>query len=168
MTSWSLLVGAAVVSGLVLCVVVTVIMAFSSLFALDMWVDNYPPGVRTKYGRMSDRGRRLRPFVAAAVFIAMLGVPLVGLLVHASRNTDPGFVPAFVFGFLALLTFNVYDLLVFDFLVFSTWQPSWIVLPGTERMAEYRDYGFHVTGFFKGVAFSMVGGLLAAGAAMLL
>lgn len=168
MTSWSLLVGAAVVSGLVLCVVVTVIMAFSSIVALDMWVDNYPPGVRTKYGPMSDRGRRIRPFVAAAVFIAMLGVPLVGLLIHASRNVDPGFVPAFVFGFVALLSFNVYDLLVLDFFVFSTWQPRFIVLPGTEGMAEYRDYRFHIAGFFRGLVFCFVGGLVVAVVALVL
>src|SRR5690606_22666383 len=108
------------------------------------------------------RARRLLPFVAATFFIAMLGVPLAGLLVFGPPLTEPAFWPAFVFGLIALLTFNVYDLLVLDFLVFSTWRPRWIVLAGTEGMAGYGDYRFHVAGFFRGLALSLVGGLLVA------
>lgn len=163
-----LLVRAAVMSGLVLCLVLTLIMALSSRVAVDMWLDNYPADVRKKYGPMGQRGRRLRPYVAAGFILAMLAVPLVGLFVFAPASADLTFGRALVFGFLALLTFNVYDLLVLDFLVFSTWQPRWIVLPGTEGMAGYRDYGFHVSGFFRGLAFSLVGGLVIAACAMAL
>lgn len=160
--AWLQLVGAAVVSGLALSVVLVAIMALSSRAARDMWVDNYPPDVREKFGPMSPRALRLRPYVATAFFIAMVAVPLIGLALYRPATWEPTFVPSFVFGFLTLLTFNAFDLLVLDFLVFSTWQPRWIVLPGTEGMAGYRDYRFHLVGFSRGLVFCVLGGLVVA------
>ncbi|NLF12175.1 MAG: hypothetical protein GX597_10355, partial [Anaerolineaceae bacterium] len=38
-----------------------------------------------------------------------------------------------------------------------------IVLPGTEGMAGYRDYRFHFVGFLKGLGFCLVGAVVIAG-----
>jgi hypothetical protein len=43
-----------------------------------------------------------------------------------------------------MVTVHVIDLVVFDWLVFCTLQPRFVVLPGTEGMPEYRDYLFHL------------------------
>jgi hypothetical protein len=52
--------------------------------------------------------------------------------------------------FIIWTVFNVVDLLILDWLFFVTLQPNGIVLPGTEGMAGYKDYGFHLRGSLKG------------------
>ena len=59
-------------------------------------------------------------------------------------------------------TFNVLDCFVFDWcLVYC--QPRFVVLPGTEGMAGYRNYWFHFQGFLVGVPIVLAGSALAAG-----
>jgi len=71
-------------------------------------------------------------------------------------------LPAFAFSGITLFVFNIFDLIILDWLFFCTVQPRSMVLPGTEGMAGYRDYRFHFIGFLKGLGFSAVGGLLIA------
>lgn len=168
MLDWNSILGSALAYGLVLSAVLVVIMLISGTLALDMWVGDYPPEIRRKYGPMSAKARRLRPWVAGVVFLAFLGVPMLGLLSLHSRLGRLPFPPAFAFSAAALLVFNVFDLLVLDWLLFCTVQPRMMVLPGTEGMPAYRDYRFHFVGFLKGLGFCMLGGLITAGGLMLI
>jgi hypothetical protein len=69
---------------------------------------------------------------------------------------------AFVFSGITLLVFNLFDLIILDWLFFCTIQPRSMVLPGTEGMTAYRDYRFHFIGFLKGLGFTVVGSLIIA------
>lgn len=162
MLDWQLVFYQALVCGLILSVSLTILMVVSGAIALDMWVGDYPPDVRQKYGPMSPRAARLRPFVAALLFLIVLVVPILGLFVLEAQVGPVPFFPAFVFCAVTLLVFNVYDLLILDWLFFCTIQPRAMVLPGTEGMAGYRDYRFHFIGFLKGLGFTLVGGLVVA------
>jgi hypothetical protein len=62
-----------------------------------------------------------------------------------------------------LWVFNIVDWLILDWLIFCTLTPRFIIIPGSEGMAEYKDYSFHFRGFLKGTAFSIIGGLIIAG-----
>ncbi|WP_051753324.1 hypothetical protein [Streptosporangium amethystogenes] len=55
-----------------------------------------------------------------------------------------------------------------DWLIVVTWRPALVVLPGTEDMSDYRDLGFHLRGFAKGIVICSVGAGIAAGACSLL
>ena len=82
---------------------------------------------------------------------------------------DPfNFFAAFLTDFFVLFTFNLVDLLIIDWLIFVTLQPSVIILPGTEGMAGYKDYRFHFIGFLKGILFSAAFALVVAAAALAL
>jgi hypothetical protein len=70
------------------------------------------------------------------------------------------FSPAFVFSAFILLVFNIFGLIILDWLVFFTFQPRSMVLPGTDEMAGYHNYRFHFIGFLKGLGFSAVVGLV--------
>jgi len=59
--------------------------------------------------------------------------------------------------------FNIVDWLILDWLIFCTLTPRFIIIPGSEGMAEYKDYLFHFLGFLKGTTFSIIGGLVIAG-----
>ena len=157
---WNLLFSEALVCGLVLSLVLTVFVVVSGAIALDMFVDDYPPDIKQKYGPMSPRAARLRPFIAALLFIIVLVIPIIGLFALQANTTSIPFLPALVFSGLTLLVFNIYDLIILDWLFFCTIQPHSMILPGTEGMAGYRDYRFHFIGFLKGLGFCAVGGLL--------
>lgn len=147
---------------LALSLVLATIMLISAYIAPDMWVGDYPPDIKERFGPMSARASRLRPYVAVVFFLALLAVPLSGLFSLQSTFGHIPFLSALAFSSLVLLVFNLFDLLVLDWLLFCTIQPRLMVLPGTEGMAGYRDYWFHFVGFLKGLGFCTVGGLVIA------
>lgn len=160
MIDWQFLIFHALKFGLGLSLALTVFMLISGSVALDMFIDDYPPAIKEKYGPMSPRAARLRPYVAGLLFLIVLAVPVAGLF---TLRMEAGRVPllhTFVFAYLALLVFNIYDLLILDWLLFCTLQPRMMVLPGTEGMAAYHDYRFHFVGFLKGLVFLLVGSLV--------
>ena len=149
--------------GLVLSLVLAAILAASFHFAPpEMWVGDYPPDIRERFGPMGPRAARARWFVAIPFFVAAVAVPLLALADLAGQVWPLSFLAAFATSFVVLLTFNLFDLLILDWLVFCTLRPRRMVLPGTEGMAGYRDYRFHFVGFLKGLGFCAVGGLVVA------
>ena len=162
MVDWTLLITRALLNGVWLSLTLTAIMLVSGAIALDMWVGDYPPEIRHKYGPMSARAARLRPLFGAAFFLVVLLVPLLGLSALRSDLGSVPFVAALAFAAISVFVFNLYDLLILDWLFFCTIQPRAMVLPGTEGMAAYRNYRFHFIGFLKGLGFCILGGLLVA------
>lgn len=160
--NWQIFLNSVLVCGVVLSVVLSVIMIISAAIAPDMWVGDYPPDIKEKFGPMSDRASRFRPYVAVVFFLAVLAIPLIGLFSLQSTLGAISFLAALAFSSLVLLVFNVFDLLVLDWLLFCTIQPRPMVLAGTEGMAGYRDYRFHFIGFLKGFGFCAIGGLVIA------
>jgi hypothetical protein len=148
--------------GIGLSLLLTTITTVSGVIVPDMWVSKYPPDIQQKYGPMSPRAARLRPFVAVLVLVTSLVVPLLGLFALRAKVGEVPFILAFTFASVTLLVFNLFDLLILDWLLFCTVQPKLMVLPGTEGMAGYRDYRFHFLGFLKGLIFCAVGGLFIA------
>ncbi len=68
MPGWPELITAALINGALLSLTLVVIMLISGAVALDMWVGDYPPDIRDKYGPMSAKARRPRPFFGVAFF----------------------------------------------------------------------------------------------------
>lgn len=163
MSDWPHLINNALIYGIGLSLVLTAIMIVSGAIAPDMWIGKYPPGIKQRYGPMSPRAARLRPYIAASFFIAVLTIPILGLFALRAEVDYVPFVSAFAFSGVALLVFNTFDLIVLDWLFFCTIQPRQMVLPGTEGMPGYRDYRFHFVGFIKGLGFCAVGGLFITG-----
>ncbi len=162
MSNWPLLINFALVYGVVLFIVLVAMIFPTVLIAPDMMVGDYPPDIKAKYGPMSPRAARLRPYVAVLIFLAAIVIPLIGLFSLRTSVGQIPFLPAFVFLLLVLLIFNVLDLLVLDWLIVCTIQPRMMILPGTEGMAGYRDYRFHFIGFLKGLVFCTAGALIIA------
>ena len=70
--------------------------------------------------------------------------------------------------FTIVTVWNLVDLLLIDWLLLGVIQPAFIFMPGTEGLKGYKDFGFHLRGFFKGLAGSIVGSLLIGGITMLI
>ena len=115
------------------------------------WVGDYPPDIKERFGEMDARARRWKQIATGPILLVMLGVPIwsvAGLVQLAGPGLTFWEVALSVF--ITATTFNLVDVLILDWLIFVTWQPKIIVLPGTEGMAGYRNYLFHLKASLKG------------------
>jgi hypothetical protein len=129
----------------------------------EILLRDYPPDIQAKHGPMSDRSKRQRVWVAAllgAVVLAIVVASLVGVRPNADGHIP--FQTAFVHLFVMFSVFNLVDLLLLDWPLVAL-GPKFIVLPGTEGLAGYKEYGFHLRGFFVGTLVILVASGLSAG-----
>jgi len=130
----------------------------------EIMLRDYPPDVRAKHGPMSGRSKRQRLPVAILVLAVMAGV-IVASLAPILDGVEGAllFPTAFVHFFVMFSVFNVLDWLVLDWLIVVNLRPRFLILPGTEGMAGYRDYAFHFRGFLVGIPITLAASLLLAG-----
>jgi hypothetical protein len=128
----------------------------------EILLKDYPPDIQAKYGPMSERSKRQRLPVGLFFGAVVLGIVAASFVeVRANSGGHIPFLTAFVHLFVMFSFFNIVDLLILDWPLVAM-QPSFIVLPGTEGLAGYKDYGFHFRGFLIGtVLILMTSGLIA-------
>jgi hypothetical protein len=158
------------VEGMVLNLLITVLVYGAIWLNPLVHVADYPPDIQAAVGDAE-------PPTALATAEALLCVASVVVVVGWSnaklRRQLGGRLPfwaAFANSALICFFFAVWDLVVLDWLIFVTIQPGFIVIPGTEGLAGYSDYLFHLRVSFLGwvqwVAI-LAGGLVLAGLAMI-
>ncbi len=121
-------------------------VVFGSLYHnAETWLNDYPPDIRKKFGPQSAQASRLARLWAVPFFAIALGwVILSGARLKKANNGRLAFRDAFKYSYLLFLSFWTFDLVILDWLLFTTIQPNFIILPGTEGMAGYKDYTFHL------------------------
>lgn len=124
----------------------------------EIWLNDYPPDIKEKYGPMSQRGKRH----AALMAIPFFGIMLGGLIWSNRRQKrqNGGFLSfsaAFTNAYTLILSGWLFDLTILDWLMFVRHTPDFVVLPGTEGMAGYNDAAFHLKEHIK--ALPMLAGL---------
>ena len=150
--------------GVLLSILLSLITKGSLAWNAEIWLSDYPPDVQKKFGEMSAKARKQKGLVSIFFLLALFG-PIVLALLRLSEllTVQPIFWPAFWTTFVILQLFNVVDLLILDWLIFVTWQPRFLILPGTEGAAGYKDYAFHFKGFVAGTVLWLSVSLIAAG-----
>ena len=157
------------VDGTLLSVLISIVI-YGSLYVNPLtWVGDYPPDIQAAVGTADVP---LGQTVATSVLC--LGI-ILGIVLRSNaklRQQCQGrlsFGTAFVNSALLFLFFAVWDLLILDWLIFVTIQPPFVVIPGTEGLAGYKDYWFHLEVSFLSwtpwIAI-LVGGLVMAGLSM--
>ena len=107
--------------------------------------------------------RRQRKRLAVPVLLAIVSTLTAAVWTLPAADVTPGFGTVFALGFLVAFVFNLFDLLIIDWLLIVAWHPTWFVPPGTEGDAANRTYRFHFMGFLKGLGFCVMAGLVTAG-----
>jgi hypothetical protein len=144
--------------GAILSGVMFAIILGSLAYNPELWLNDFPPDIRAKYGPASEKTKRQKKWVAPLFLMALLGIMVASLIqVPRLSGGQMRFLPAFVHLYIVFLVFNLVDLLVIDWLIGIVLRPRFTILPGTEGMAGYRDYAYHLRAFGTG----MVGGLVA-------
>ena len=135
----------------------------------EIMLRDYPPDVQTEHGPMSDRSKRQKLLVAILVLAEMLGVIVASLAPNLDDTEAAGLFPTMLVHFFVMFSvFNVLDWLVLDWLIVVSLRPSFLILPGTEGMAGYRDYAFHFRGFLIGIPITLAASLVLAALVTLL
>jgi hypothetical protein len=136
--------------GAILSALMTVLVLGTLRFNNEIWLDDYPPDVRAKWGPMSDRARRQRLWVALPVFGLILALLVLQVIQVVQRTGGFSFWSVALSLWVSLMLFNLYDLVVLDWFILMILRPSFAYLPGTEGMQGYSDYLFPAIGFVKG------------------
>lgn len=115
-------------------------------------VHDYPPDIYNKAMELglvkASQNRRSKKFlVKRLIAVAIIGV-IFGGVVHYVNGAD-SFLAGAGYTYLLWVAANWYDALVIDCLWFC--HSKKVVIPGTEGMAGYKDYLFHIQAAFKGM-----------------
>lgn len=168
MSATSILVTGLLYGGLI-SLIMTAAILVTFRWNPEIWVHDAPPRIRERYGPVSDRAKRDGRLAAIPVFALLAAVLVLAVIeVYRRAGGDPGFWSLFLTLFIAMQTFNVFDLLVIDWLVVATLKPRALMIPGTQDWEGYADYGFYWRGFLKGFAGITVASFLLAGLALLI
>jgi hypothetical protein len=156
----------ALIDGLILSALLSTLVVVTLRWNAESRLGDYPPDIRKAFGPMSAEARRVKLVGGLAFLVIVAGVLVRGLveLSHTSGG-ELAFLDAFVYTFIVGQVFNLIDLLVLDWLWFVTFSPAFIILPGTEGMAGYKDYGFHFRAFLVGLVGGAVFSAVVAGIA---
>jgi hypothetical protein len=165
---WGLVLKESILIGLVTSAVLTVLVIVSLLINKEMWLQDYPPDVKAKWGPMSERSKRMRNVLILPFFGALIaGAAATVLRLGVALGGTPPFLAIFVGIVIVFVTFNLVDALIIDWLILMVLWPGLGVLPGTEGMAGYRDMRLWTANLLKGFLFAPLAGLLVAGIAQL-
>jgi len=146
--------------------ILSLIVSFWLMLTLKInpriFLHDYPAKIQEKVPKKTRIERRLS-YIFGVPFMLLL---LFGSFFSTLSLTEQGnaqFWALWLNAFGIIFVFNIVDWLILDWLIFCTLTPSFLVIPGSEGMPEYKDYGFHFRGFLLGTIYSTFGGLIIAG-----
>lgn len=122
----------------------------SMVWNREIWFDDYPPDVKAKVGSISPKAKQQKSLVAIPFFLVTLGGAIWSTVrLKKQQQGRLSFSQAYRHTAGMLMSFWLTDLLVIDGLIAVVWTPSFMVLPGTEGMEGYKDYGMHLRAHFR-------------------
>ncbi len=134
-----------------------------------LFLQDYPDEIQAVVPPKTDQEKRQSLITGIPFLLILLAVPFISTLILKRQSGEIiPFFTLFLNAFGVAFFFNLVDLLLLDWLLFCVITPSFLVIPGTERMQEYKDYGFHFRAFLIGTGLSIAGGLVIAGLVVIL
>lgn len=131
----------------------------------EMLLNDYPPDIRAKFGPMSPE-TRLKAKIASMPLLVLLLSVIVAAIAQLRQSTgELTFFNTFIFAILIFQVWNLLDLVVLDWFILMTLRPRFMILPGTEGLAGYKDYRFHFRKFINGMVLTLVLSTVIAGIA---
>ena len=117
----------------------------------------------------TEKEKRQSIMVGIPFVLLFIMVPIVSTLSLKSQVGEGiTFLALSAHAFGVVFFFNLVDLILLDWLMFCTLTPSFLIIPGTEGMAAYKDYRYHFRASMIGTILSAAAGLIIGGAIYLL
>ena len=162
--NWGLVFRESLVIGIVLSTVLTTMIVVSLLINKEMWLQDYPPDVKARWGPISEKAKRQHFVFAIAFFGVLIGAMAYDVIrLERVLRTPPSSLVIFASIVIVLAVFNLVDAVIIDWLILLVLWPGLGVLPGTEGMAGYKDARWWTINLLKGFALAPLAGELVAG-----
>ena len=95
--------------GAVLSVLMSVIFLGIAYLNPEIWLNDYPPDIRERFGPMSERARKQRMLAGIPVFLLLFGTIVLSAVRLTRIGDDETFFAVFFGTFIVLLVFNLVD-----------------------------------------------------------
>jgi hypothetical protein len=152
-----------ILDGLVLSITASLLLVIGLYIDPRLFLQDYPEEIQSVVPPKTPAEKRLALVVGIPFLLVLLLLPFFSTLGLKQANGDSAsFISLFTNAFGILFIFNLVDWLLLDWLMFCTITPKFMVIPGTDGMAAYKDYGYHFRGFLIGTVFSIFGGVIIA------
>ena len=153
--------------GAVVCAALGAVILGSLAYNPRLWLNDAPPRVRMLAPPLTDAERRDRLIVGILFFLTLIAAITWSArrLLH-EHGAMLSFGVAFAHFFGVFLLFNLFDLVIIDWVVLLMIRPSFLKrlsVPGLSYEETVGDYRYHCTAFLKGLGVITVIGLIAAG-----
>ena len=144
------------IEGIILCAIFTIAVYMFSRNPIKT-LYNYPPKIQERVKSLDEykdkiptnENKLVAKICASIIFLMVLCI----ILRYINGYTK--FLPCLGYGFLLWTIVNLYDAIVLDIIWFC--HDKRFIFKGTEDMVdEYRNYWFHIKGFFIGEALAIV------------
>lgn len=141
-------------------------LVLSALILAMVWhnprllLQDYPKDVRAAVPPKTPAEKRWSAYWAGVFLLLMIAFP--GFAALSAQAAHQGFLGDFLSAFGVSFLFNLVDWLILDWLIVCTITPRFVVIPGTEGMAGYKNYAMHLKGFLVGTVVSVTVGVLIA------
>jgi len=150
--------------GTLLSIIASLLILVSLRINPRMWLQDYPQDIQDKVPSKTEREKRQSLIVGIPFMVVLAVVPFISTLaLNRQGGGNASFLHLFVNAFGVVFVFNLIDLLLLDWLMFCTITPKFLVIPGTEGLAGYKDYYYHFKASIIGTLLSIVAGLVIAG-----
>lgn len=118
---------------------------------------DYPSQVKETIPPLTSAENRQLVVVGLLFWGFALGVIIYSTRsVIASNDGNALFLPVFLNTYFVFEVFNLFDLLVLDYLIITKIKPKFLFVSGTETMEKYNTFSFHFAGFLKGLLIGVV------------
>lgn len=142
--------------GLIYAIVLSAIVTITQLFNPRLWLNDYPKEIQNMVPENTKEEKLVKGLIGIPFLLIMFGYPIYST--YALKiSMGPSFtIPiAFFNMFMICSIFNLFDLLILDWLIFCRINPKYLVLKGTDGSKAYKDYEFHLRAARKGFRISV-------------
>jgi hypothetical protein len=161
--NWGVVIRESLTIGMLLGAVVTVMTVVSFLINKEMWLEDYPPDVKARWGPISGKARRQHFLFAISFFGVLIGALVYDVIrLEQVPETPPSFLAIFASIVIVLALFNLVDAVIIDWLILQVLWPGLGMLPGTKGMAGYKDARRWLKNLLQGFALAPLAGVLVA------
>lgn len=151
------------VDGLTLSLVGSALILASLRANPRYWLQDYPKSIQDAVPKKSVvEQRAARAWGIPFMLTLLAGLTISGVLLKRGMP-NARFLTIYADTLSVALFFNLWDLVVLDWLIFCTITPAFLVIPGTSGMPGYKDYRHHLTAFLAGAISSIVIAAIIAG-----
>ncbi|MFH1975023.1 MAG: nitroreductase [Pseudomonadota bacterium] len=149
--------------GAILSALASAVILISLRVNPRIFLQDYPRDIQERVPPKTPAERRLSLLIGIPFLLLLLAVPAFSswTLKHSS-STPVTFWTLFLNASGVAFVFNLVDLLLLDWGIMCMLTPRFLVVPGSEGAAGYKDYRYHFRGFLVGSVLSVAAGLVIA------